>query len=243
MKRLFYLILFFTSSKYDYAQVVINETAQGTYTYSTSALGVVSSQTYTAGRFYLLIHMRVRAASTPTDFTVTGTSSTWTEIANVTGVPTANDFFRLKVFRYAPASNVTESLSMSGGGLDEGSVVVLLEITGVPVTGTNGSNAIVQIVTGSADASANPSITMAALSGAGNTVLAFFGNDVNPFGAAPETDWSELSESGFNTPTTGGVFIKRDKTTDNTPSVTASASNWIGVAIELRGGRRIINVN
>lgn len=237
------LVILLISPLFSYGQIVIN-TNPSDYTYSTNAIGAVPSYTYTAGKFYLMIHLRVRAASTPTDFTVTGTSSTWTQIANVTGVTTANDFFRIKVHHYAPGSNVTEALSISGGGLDEGSIIVLYEITGVLVTGTNGSDAIVQIVTDAQDASANPTITMAALSANGrNTVVAFFGNDVNPFGSTPESGWTELSEGGFSTPTTGGVFIQRNTTTDNTPSVTASASNWVGVAIELASsGRRIFNI-
>lgn len=217
-----------------FGQVVITVTTHGNYTYSTSAIGTIASQTYSAGKFYLLIHMRVDG-STPSNFTVTGTSSTWTEVANVTGITSGTPTARIKVFRYAPTSDVTESLSMSGAGLEDGSIVVLYEITGVVTTGTNGSNAIVQAVTNSGDASANPSITMSALESPGrNTVIAFFGNNVNPFGATPETDWTELSEGGFTVPTTGGVFIRRNTTTDNTPSVTASASDWIGVAIELR---------
>lgn len=242
MKKLLLISLFFISCKYDYAQIVIATTPEFGYSYSSTAAGLVNSQTYTAGKLYICIIMRVDATAVA-DFVLAGTSSTWTEIANVTGVTTGTNLARLKVYRYAPASNVTEGLTISNAGSQDGYVGVLYEITGTINTGTNGADAIVQIVTDAQDANANPTITMAALNPK-NSVIAFFGNDVNPFGASPETDWSELSENGFNTPTTGGVFISRHRTTDNTPSVTASASNWVGVAIELNSAlRRIIITN
>ena len=225
----------------NYGQVVIN-TNPSTYTYSTSGIGVISSYTYVTGKFYLCVHMRVDA-TTPADFTMSGTSSTWTEIANVTGVTTGTNLFRIKAWRYAPASDVTEALSFSDAALSDGSIVVLWEITGVITTGANGADAIVQVVTDAQDADADPTITMAALN-AKNSVVAFFGNNVNPFGATPESGWTELSENGFNTPTTGGVFLSRHRTSDNTPSVTASASDWVGVAFELNAiNRRSVIVN
>jgi len=230
MKKILFIFLLFPI--FSYGQIVVSATPQGSYSYSTSAIGAVNSQTYTAGMLYICIHMRVDA-TTPADFSLTGTSSTWTEIANVTGITTGTDLARLKVWRYAPSSSVTEALSFSGAALQDGSIVVIWEISGVVTTGTNGADGIVQIVTDAQDANANPTITMAALNGNRNTVLAFFGNDANPFGATPETNWTELDESGFSTPTTGGVFISRDNTSDNTPSVTAASSNWLGVAIEL----------
>jgi len=238
MKKLLFLLFPIIS----YGQVTITVTPQGTYTYSTSAIGAVTSQTYTAGKLYICIHMRVDA-TTPTDFSLTGTSSTWTEIANVTGITTGTDLARLKVWRYAPSSNVTEGLSFSGAALQDGSVVVLWEISGTINTGSNGADAIVQIVTDAQDAAANPTITMAALNPK-NSVIAFFGNDANPFGSTEESGWTELSENGFATPTTGGVFLSRHRTSDNTPSVTASASNWVGVAFELNAsGRRAVIIN
>lgn len=239
MKILLFILLFPCVA---FGQVTISTTPEFGYSYSTTAAGVINSQTYTAGKLYICIVMRVDATAVA-DFTLAGTSSTWTEIANVTGVTTGTDLARLKVWRYAPGSNVTEGLTISNAGSQDGYVGVLYEITGTINTGTNGADAVVQIVTDAQDANANPTITMAALNPK-NSVLAFFGNDVNSFGATEESGWSELSENGFNTPTTGGVFISRHNTSDNTPSVTASASNWVGVAIELNSSaRRIIITN
>ena len=238
MKKLLFLLF----PVFSYGQVVITTTPEFGYSYSSTAAGVINSQTYTAGKLYICIVMRVDATAVA-DFVLAGTTSTWTEIANVTGVTTGTDLARLKVYRYAPGSNVTEGLTISNAGSQDGYVGVLYEITGVVTTGTNGADGIVQIVTDAQDANANPTITMAALNPK-NTVLAFFGNDVNPFGSTEESGWSELSENGFTTPTTGGVFISRHRTSDNTPSVTASASNWVGVAIELNStGRRAVIIN
>jgi len=240
MKKVLFILLLV--SNFCFGQINLNFTTQGPYDYSTSGLGAVNSQTYYKGKVYLFIYLRF-AAATPGDFSVTGTNTTWTPIVNTTAITTATDLARLKVFVCSPSADYTEALSISGAGLATGTISVLLEIDGTP-TNNNGSGAIVQVVTGSADAGADPTITMAALETTSrNTVLAFFGNNVNPFGATMETDWTELSQGGFNTPTSGGVFIKRDYTVDNTPSVVASASDWIGVAFEIRGGRRVTVIN
>lgn len=237
-------ILFILFPIFSFGQITISTTPEANYNYSSTGVGSINSQTYTVGKFYLLIYLRLDDAGTPADFSVSGTSSTWTEIANSTGITTGAARARLKVWRYAPTSTVTESLSFTGAAFAEGTIVVLFEITGVITTGSNGADAIVQIVTDEVDAGTDPTITMSALNGTKNTVLAFFGNNVNPFGSTPESGWTELSEGGFTLPTTGGVFIKRNATTDNTPSVTASSSDWMGVAIELRSNHnRIMVIN
>jgi len=227
------LFIFLLISCNLFSQISITETPTGAYTYSTSRIGVTNSQTYTAGKLYIILYMAIDETTTPGDFGVTGTGTTWTEVANITGITTGTNLARLKVFRCVPTVTVTEGLTYTVGAFIEGAINCVLEVCGVLTNGTNGSAAIVQAVTGSADATADPSITMASLTGSNNTVFAFFGNDVNPFGATMESGWDELSQGGFNTPATGGVFIQRNTTTDNTPSVVASASNWVGVAIEL----------
>jgi hypothetical protein len=143
-----------------------------------------------------------------------------------------------------PSSSVTledVSLGTFGGG-STGFSFVIYEITGVPTTGTNGADAIVQAVTNTGTASANPSISMTAISDGRNAVMTFFTNSVNPFGGTPESGWTENYDVGYATPDNGTYIMRRLTTTDNTPTVTAAASDWSGIAIEIKSAarRRII---
>jgi hypothetical protein len=117
-------------------------------------------------------------------------------------------------------------------------------ITGANVTGTNGSNGIIQSPTATSNAVIQPSITMSALQG-GSGVLAGWINDFNPPTGTAESGWTEANDAGYATPTTGGYFLIRNNSGDNTPSWTAgSLSNWAGIAIEFKSAfRRIVITN
>jgi len=121
-------------------------------------------------------------------------------------------------------------------------VFVTEEFTGCQ-TGGNGLNAIRQTITDN-NTSADPSLTLATLNNIlGNGVLAIFQNDANPFGGTPEGSWTEDLDVGCSTPN-GFYAMYREGTTDNTPTVTASSSTWMGVALELRAsGRRVTLIN
>ena len=131
------------------------------------------------------------------------------------------------------------SYNVSGLGADV-EIASVYEITGV-ASGNNGANAIRQTVKDSANG-ADPTITMASLIN-NNGVLNFWLNDANPFGGTPESGWTENSDIGCATHVTGMYVMQRIGGADNTPLVTSSSSNWMGVSLELRGVRRITTIN
>jgi hypothetical protein len=123
---------------------------------------------------------------------------------------------------------------------------VVYEITNVLTTGTNGADAIVQVVTAPDNATIHPTITMASL-GARASVITGWMNDINPPAGTAESGWSETEDDGFATPDRGGYSMVRQNTSDNTPSWAEGGglfSNWAGIAIELRAsGRRSSIIN
>jgi hypothetical protein len=83
---------------------------------------------------------------------------------------------------------------------------------------------------------------MAAIGSTRNMLVAAFANNVNPFGGTGEAGWDVRLNHGNTTPDMGSFCEDMVNPTDNTPSVTVGASNWIGLAIEIESAsrRRII---
>src|SRR5687768_15739396 len=184
-----------------------------------------ADQTLTEGKLYLFVAGMTGASGYGT---VAGTTLTWDVVSQV-GDATR----RLAVYRCMPTSTVTlEDITLNSFGGCTGYFVALYEISGVITTGTNGANAIVQAVSNTGTASANPTVTMAALTGTINAVISFFTNSLNPFGGTVESGWTEDFNSGYATPDNGSYIMHRLTTTDNTPTVTASSSDYAGIAIE-----------
>lgn len=238
MRKLLVILLFpFTS----FGQVSIGfgfEAALNCSPNDASAIGF-NDNVFTEGRLYLFV---VMTTGTTNPGTVSATSLTWTSV-----ISTGNSTRRIQVFRCMPSSTTagTEDVAIGTfGGGSTGYAASLIEITGVLTTGTNGADAIVQSVAGGTTGT-DPSITMAALSASGrNAVISYWYNNANTFGGTPESGWIEQVDCGSDPPTAGGYLMYRYLTTDNTPTVTAASSDWIGVAIELASsGRRIFNIN
>lgn len=233
MKRILFILLII-SCKCQAQIRIIEYGATQTTTTNASAFGY-GPTTFTAGRLYLFIGI---TTGTTNPGSISATTLTWTSV-----ISTGNSTRRIQVFRCIPVSTVSSenvSLGTFGGG-STGYHVQLLEITGIDYSGTNGENAIVQAVA-SSGSGADPSISMSAFDGGKNSGLVLFCNDVNPFTGTAESGWTEYRDEGHADPTTGYYAMYRHSTTDNTPTVTSSASNWIGVGIEL-SARRIIFTN
>ena len=232
MKKLLFLLF----PVFSYGQITFTHQASG---FDTNGIGSIGSTTYDAGKLYILFAGTTNS-STPATVSLSGGATVWTEIANQIS---DDGLMRIQAFRYAPAADETAVVSITYTGSQNGGYVQVCEITGVDVTGTNGSNAIVQSVGDAIDANANPSITLATLNSRSGVIAGFI-NTINPFTGAAESGYVEQHESGYNTPTTGGYYMTRTNAGDNTPTVTAASSNWAGIAIELRAsGRRSSIVN
>jgi hypothetical protein len=232
MKKLLTILLLLPA--FCFSQITITELGGG---FQTSGVGSTNGIIFVAGRLYIVVAGITNAGGTPATMSITGTGQTWTQIINATGVTVASDNYRIQAFRYAATTNHTNNVVYNYTGTQDGSFAAVLEVTGVDVTGTNGSNAIVQTVSNAADATANPSLTLAAIANGSNAVIAAFMRNSNPFNGTPESGWTEELDGGYNSPTTGGYILHRLTTTDNTPTVTASSGNWVGIAMELKSSQ------
>jgi hypothetical protein len=201
------------------------------------------SMTFDAGALYLWVVSYSGLTTTPT---VTGTTSTWNLVSNVTGITTGVPDHSLSVFRYYATSSFTETVTATFGGTCSGYYHQLFKVTGADVTGTNGANAIVQAVTAATN-SQSPSITMSSISNPANTVFMTITADVNPYsGGTWDAGYGGLTAVGYTTPDRYIINGYDAATTDNTPTYTkATTTNWVGIAIELKAQqtRRIITIN
>lgn len=184
------------------------------------------SANYVSSKTYLLV---VYISNASNDGSVTVSSNTWTNIAS-TGDATR----RIVMFYCSNPSTVTETIEYgSFGSTGQNCRMIVYELNGA----IRSVSPTVQEVTNSGSG-ANPSITMAAIGSVKNIIIAAFMNDVNPFGGTGEGGWDVRLNNGNTTPDMGSFCEDQVSPTDNTPSVTASASNWIGLAIEIQSAAR-----
>ena len=239
MKKYIYIILLFISCnvcRYEtvYAQVTVTNYENATL--ATSATNGSMPTDYEAGKLYITL-IATSASTTPPEPTFSGTGQTWTSIGSVTQGNT-----RITALRFYSTSVVTSSTVISFNTTITGYGYSRYAISGMPTTGTNGADAIVQFATNSGT-SANPSITLASLSPNAAVIAGFF-NNTNPFNGTAESGWTEDYDAG-NTNPNGTYSMHRLTTTDNTPTVTAAASDWAGIAIEIKplATRRVMIIN
>ncbi len=199
--------------------------------------------TKSAGSLYICFVGVSNSGGTPATASLSGTSETWDEIGIAGGAVTSNGR-RVQAFRFYSPTTLTSNLtSFTYTGTQDGTWFNIYQITGVDVSGTNGANAIVQVIISDPTTGANPSMTLSTLQNRASVLTAWTG-DNNPFSGSPESGWTITEDGGYNTPTVGGLIMKRENTIDNTPSFTAASSNWVGMVMELKAsGRRVIVTN
>jgi hypothetical protein len=249
MKKIIYILLLFVSCntpQYEdvYAQVSLSYTNTISTGSASASTQVRPSTNFTAGRLYLLFVSNAKA-TTPQEATVTGTSQTWTKVTGLTFNTTASPTQRLTVYRFYATSTFSATTSIAFGSTQLHINSILREVTGMKTTGTNGADAIGVSSTNSGDGTANPTVTTGAFTNGSSAAIAFFGNTANPFTGTAESGWTEDSDVGFSSPTRGVYIMSRLATTDNTATVTAAASDWGGIALEIKAAvtRRIITSN
>lgn len=204
-------------------------TTTGANSYATASL------TPSANALVLVAVINAKA-SAPDTPTLTGNGLTWVQIDTHTYSTIASATKRITLFRSMGASPSAGAITADFAGASQlGCHIYVCQFTATDQTGSNGSGAIVQTVKNRGDASADPSVTLAALTGTRNAVFAVFGNLRNGFAGAVEgAPWVEDFDAGFNTPATGAYAEHALATTDNTVVVTAASSDWAGIAVEIK---------
>lgn len=231
------VVLALVFSAHSDAQVVIR--TLGTLNSTADALSF-SSGSYQPRRNTVLLGIVINSRGTANNATsrlkpsgATGNGLTWTEIANT---PYATDY-QITVFRAGTGSTstlggFTVNFPGSGGQARQNCIIQVIELNGVDVSGTNGANAVAQIVTNT-DNSVNPTLNLGTISDCGSAVIGIFGNNTNGFNGTPEAGFTELLDVGTNNINIGGYISYASNNTDNTVSVTRGNSNWGGIALQL----------
>ncbi len=202
----------------------------------TGNLSAYTSAAFTpvAGRLYLLCVTHSDAAPEATVPTVsTTTGLTFVQVGSSVVYDTiASNVHRLTVFRAMKASglaNGTYTVNLADAGT--GCAAFLIEFAGVLTTGTDGADAVRQPTTNNADATANPSVSLAAFASTNNATFACVGHDAGTAAAAtgaliPATPLT------YSTPATRLAGLWSDGNIA-TPAFTLAACNWAAMAIEI----------
>jgi hypothetical protein len=119
-------------------------------------------------------------------------------------------------------------------GSSNGMDAVLLELSGMDTSGTNGDGAIAQAVSTKLNLASALTVPMAAFANPNNRPVAFFSHRVNE-GTTPEPGYTELDDGGHAKPAHSSECEWNAVTPDTTPSASwGTASDAAAFAIEVR---------
>jgi hypothetical protein len=215
---------------------------------STTDQGRYSTGSFTPNSTSLILAAVLTSkATTPDTPVLSGNGLNWVQIASITFSTAATPTKRLTVFRaqgstYAPpfTDAVVTSYPDNVGGVvtQTGSITEIIEFRGAAITGFNGELAVVQVVTSSADATADPNITWAAPSAAANAMFVVVGdNSSSTSDNTPQAGWTEVAERGQTTPNAGlTTEYKLNIGTDITTLSGATSRDWAVAAVEVKAG-------
>lgn len=210
-------------------------TAAGIASTSNAATYVSASFTPVANRLYLLaiVHSDAAPETALTSVTTT-TGLNFVSVGSVAFDTIASNVHRLSLFRAMKASGLsagTYTVTLADAGT--GCAAVLTEVTGVVTTGTDGADAIANLLTARADASANPSVPLGIVTPARafDGVFGCFGSSLQTAPTAG-TDYTGLSHPDYATPASG-LFAQYRLTSSDTAACTLASSAWAGIACHL----------
>lgn len=192
-----------------------------------------ASYTPTATKLILAHIVNSRSAGTVSTPTMTGNSLTWVQISTVTNSAATK---RSTWFRAMAGSTSAGTDTIDFAGVTQNNCAwSIFELAGIDTTGTNGSGAIVQSVTGTANAVATLSITLAAFGSSGNGAVSGFVID-NNLAVTPDTGWTEIHEAQVS----DGADSITNETQWRADNDTTAAASWTGnqivagIAIEIK---------
>ena len=175
-------------------------------------------------------------ASAPDAPTLSGMGLNWVQIGTSNFNTLASPTERVTVFRAMSNNIASGRLTADFGGATQTSCLIdLVQAFGAGTNGTDGADGLVQTNYGGGNADTTLTITLGALNANGtNGAIGFYGNNLNPFGGAAESGWTEGLDYGVATPNTGGGIYWRQGTTDNTIGPSVSSSAWAGIGVEVK---------
>jgi hypothetical protein len=208
----------------------VSSTVDGTTFATTSSYQPVSNSLVVA-------YVYNSKATTPDTPTFSGNGLTWVQITTATCSSVATPTLRVTAFRAQGTAPTSTAGTATFGVAQTGCIIQVFEVWNADASAANGANAVVQAVTSSVDASANPLISFAAPTKPGTNAMVFgYVDNINSAAdSAPETNWVEMSEFTYATPSVGAVL---DYSTEvfNVTTVTniATSRDYAAIALEIR---------
>jgi hypothetical protein len=194
-----------------------------------------ASATYSNNKLYLLFtNTSIASGTAPTVDTVSGGGITWVEVGTAGGRAYSGTVRRVQCFRGLVTSGATTgALTLTLSGTSTQMHAVVLEFDGMDTSGTNGSGAIVQIVTNIATAT-SLTVTLAAFGSSDNRPVGWFCHRANE-ATANGTGYTELDDGTGTTPSAGSEAEWHATTADTTPNASwATSSDSGGIGIEVK---------
>lgn len=211
----------------------VNISAAAIQDTSNASTYVSGSFTPVADRLYFLSVTHSDAAPETTVPTITTTTGlTFVEVATIVFDTIASNVHRLTLFRAMESSGLSAgTYTVNFADAATGCCALLSEVPDLVTTGADGADAVRNIISNNANASANPSITLGAFNDVRNGVFACFASDIATVPTAG-AGFTGLGHATIGTPTKG-VFAEFQAGNDTSVNCTLASSDWAGIAVEL----------
>ncbi len=187
--------------------------------------------------YVVFVNTAVSSGTAPTATSVAGAGLAFTQIGTPGGMLYSGGagVRRMQAWRaLAIAGATTGSIAINLNGTSIGLDAVLLEISGMDASGTNGSGAIAQSANASASGTSSLAVGLGAFASPGNRPVAFFSHRANET-TTPELGYTELDDGNHSAPVTGSQCEWHMTGPETTPSASwATAVDAGGFALEVR---------
>lgn len=175
-------------------------------------------------------------AGTASAPTVTGASMTWTQIDTQ-----AQSGRRVTVFRSLNASPGSGALTIDFGANTQDNIMwTVEEFTGMDITGTNGSGAIVQVTKNTVSGGTALTVTLAAFSNVNNATYGAFGIGVSTTSTAG-SGFSKVGDQGVGNNRMTTEFKDTNDTSVDITWADIATDDSGGIAIEIKAGASLVS--
>jgi hypothetical protein len=214
------------------AIAVVGNAVVSSYNNTSSTATVATSPAFTPGAHSLMVAVCVCSAGsgthTPSSVQTTSATNRYTFARATTAVYTNEISIWVADSGATPPNDTITTVFTN---TITGASVAVFEITGADMTGT-ALQAIVTEASTTTSTSTTPSITYAAASNSDNRPLVAIFNNTGP--ATERSNWTELYDGGYSTPTTGVQVQIRLDAFETTGSSTITSGLWQCVGVEIK---------
>lgn len=168
---------------------------------------------------------------------IVGNGLTWVQVATIQN-PTTN--FRLTLFRAMGASPSAGTVAINFGATQEGCAWSIFELDKVATSGSNGADAVVQVVTNTATTVTSLTVTLSAFSSTDNATVGVFLSYDGPFAQTitPGSGFTQIHQQTISHDFNNAKIMTDWRDTNDTTvdaTVPTFSSSWCGIALEIKG--------